>query len=328
MFLEKLTRNTFSREKLIGSKAKHQGKNHPSQNSIISAPKKRGIGQSNSTVSPFAFRIGGPITRKTIALCPLFPWNENAEHGGNRISRLDDCARAPLPQRGAQSKPSGTKNKRDKNAIIRDNGLIRGIKNRKQIIQAYTFAPLLARAFRSTSSFPPLPRGTPLNCERRPLKSSGMCGEFKRAKPATKLSLPDNGAALRPIIKLTRAFALVASDGIALIPSRVCVCVHNNTRPIAVATRIALLHSSVIEIRCWTRYSFLLQKRHLSSNSERNTTRDKVFEMEIELSRAKLINSQRNVQVQGTLYKQDFKNRKIRRIFLHRWPIGDALDKN
>lgn len=157
-----------------------------------------------------------------------------------------------------------------------------------------------------------------------------MCGEFKRAKPATKLSLPDNGAALRPIIKLTRAFALVASDGIALIPSRVCVCVHNNTRPIAVATRIALLHSSVIEIRCWTRYSFLLQKRHLSSNSERNTTRDKVFEMEIELSRAKLINSQRNVQVRGTLYKQDFdfKNRKIRRIFLHRWPIGDALDKN
>lgn len=95
-----------------------------------------------------------------------------------------------------------------------------------------------------------------------------------------------------------------------------CVCVHNNTRPIAVATRIALLHSSVIEIRCWTRYSFLLQKRHLSSNSERNTTRDKVFEMEIELSRAKLINSQRNVQVRGTLYKQgfDFKNRKIRRI--------------
>lgn len=34
-----------------------------------------------------------------------------------------------------------------------------------------------------------------------------------------------------------------------------CVCVHNNTRPIAVATRIALLRCSVIEIRCWTRYS-------------------------------------------------------------------------
>lgn len=33
------------------------------------------------------------------------------------------------------------------------------------------------------------------------------------------------------------------------------VCVYNNTRPIAVATRIALLRCSVIEIRCWTRYS-------------------------------------------------------------------------
>lgn len=85
-----------------------------------------------------------------------------------------------------------------------------------------------------------------------------MCGEFKRAKPATKLRCRTKGVALRPIIKLTRAFALVASDGIALIPCvRVCVCmcvyIHTPHR----ATRIALLRSSsVIEIRRWIRYSY------------------------------------------------------------------------
>lgn len=130
-------------------------------------------------VSPFAFRVGGSITRKTIALLsahcsPLFE-RENAEHGGNRISRRDatDCARSSssLPARPTAPNVArnlnragsrlGQRTNGDKNAIIRDNGLIRGIKNRKQIIRAYTFSPRY--------SFPSS-RGTPLNRERRPLK--------------------------------------------------------------------------------------------------------------------------------------------------------------
>lgn len=163
---------------------------HPSRNSIISSKKKkkevstRGNHRHRAIVpvSPFAFRVGGSITRKTIALLsahcsPLFE-RENAEHGGNRISRRDatDCARSSSSLPSFPARPTapnvarnlnragsrlGQRTNGDKNAIIRDNGLIRGIKNRKQIIRAYTFSPRY--------SFPSS-HGTPLNRERRPLK--------------------------------------------------------------------------------------------------------------------------------------------------------------
>ena len=223
------------------------------------SPEKGGWGQGVS-LSPANGRgsclhFWGAITRKTIdrSIVPRLRRAQGRDLvESNLPARRDSCARTRF--NGAQSKPgyAARKNKRNKNAITGDNGLIRGVKNREQMAGSTGAADFgwfvstvstvrFCRPPNLSSSPPSLPRyrhGAPLN-RAPPIQTiPGRTGSLNaRNRPRTPPA--NNSGALRPIIKLTRAFALVASDGIALIRSPTQYTAANAIAD-AAATRIAL----------------------------------------------------------------------------------------
>lgn len=121
---------------------------------------------------------------------------------------------------GTQSKPArrrrGQRMNGTKTQLSSDNGLIREIKNRRTNRRGRE--DVARRAGRRCDGGWVSARRNAI--ERGP--SIEMIGDERRkrdlnARNRPRTPQPNNSGALRPIIKLTRAFALVASDGIALI---------------------------------------------------------------------------------------------------------------